>query len=79
MSCLRQDWRFNMLTSDNIYRIDFEESVGTIRIPHSVIFNITQISEEEVKELIRSSEWDEDDRIVELRPKQIKYLQDKED
>lgn len=67
-----------MLTSDNIYRIDFDEKYGGVWIPHSIIFNITQISEEEVKELIRSGEWDEDDRIVELRPKQIKYLQDKE-
>ena len=68
-----------MLTSSNIYRIDFEESVGTIRIPHSVIFNITQISEEEVRQLIASGEWDEDARLVELKPLQFRYLQDKED
>lgn len=68
-----------MLTSDNIYRIDFRESVGTIQIPHSVIFNITQISEEEVHKLIASGEWDEDARLVELKPLQFKYLQDKED
>lgn len=68
-----------MLTSSNIYRIDFEELVGTIRIPHSVIFNITQISEEEVRQLITSGEWDEDARLVELKPLQFRYLQDKED
>ena len=68
-----------MLTPDNIYRIDFDEKYGGVWIPHSIIFNITQISEEEVKELIRSGEWDEDNRIVELRPLQFKYLQDKED
>ena len=68
-----------MLTSDNIYRMDFKESVGTIVIPHSVIFNITQISEEEVRRLITSGEWDEDARLVELKPLQFKYLQDKED
>lgn len=67
-----------MITSSNIYRIDFEESFGTIGIPHSVIFNITQISESEVKELIGSGSWEDDDRIIELRPKQIKYLADRE-
>ena len=67
-----------MLTSDNIYRIDFDEKCGGVWIPHSIIFNITQISEEEVKELIRSGAWDENPRVVELRPAQFKYLQDKE-
>lgn len=68
-----------MLTSDNIYRIDFDSKCGSVWIPHSIIFNITQISEEEVRSLIRTGEWDEDDRIVELKPLQFKYLQDKED
>ena len=66
-----------MLTSDNIYRIDFKSLIGNIEIPHSVIFNITQISEEEVRQLITSGEWDEDARLVELKPLQFKYLQDK--
>lgn len=68
-----------MLTSDNIYRIDFKEECGSVVIPHSVIFNITQISTEEVRSLIASGEWDEDARLVELKPLQFKYLQDKED
>lgn len=67
-----------MLTSSNIYRIDFEESFGSVKIPHSVIFNITQISEEEVKVLIKNGDWDEDARLVELKPLQFRYLQDKE-
>lgn len=67
-----------MLTSDNICRIDFKEEYGTVQIPHSVIFNITQISEEKVRKLIMSGEWDEDARLVELKPLQFKYLQDKE-
>jgi hypothetical protein len=67
-----------MLTSDNIYRIDFDEKCGNIWVPHSVIFNITQITEDEVKELIRTGDWDEDARLVELKPLQFKYLQDKE-
>lgn len=66
------------LTSDNIYRIDFEESFGGITIPHSVIFNITQISEEEVNDLIQSGNWENDDRIIVVRSRQLKYFQDKE-
>lgn len=67
-----------MLTSKNIYRIDFEESFGGVVIPHSIIFNITQISEEEVRELINCGLWEDDDRVIELRPMQFKYLRDKE-
>lgn len=68
-----------MLTSDNIHRIDFEEEYGCTTMRHSVIFNITQISEEEVQKLIVRDEWDEDARLVEVTPLQLKYLQDKED
>ena len=68
-----------MLTPDNIYRIDFKEEFGGVMIPHMVIFNITQISEEEVRELIKRGIWDEDMRVVKLKPLQLKYLQDKED
>lgn len=68
-----------MLTSDYIYRIDFEELVGQIRVPHSVIFNITQISQGEVRKAIHDGTWDQDDRIIELRPGQLEYLKDKED
>ena len=67
-----------MLTLDNICRIDFEESFGGITIPHSVIFNITQISEDEVYNLINYGVWEDCDKIIELKPKQIKYLEDKE-
>ena len=67
-----------MVTSDNIYRIDFKEECGGVVIPHSVIFNITQISEEEARSLIMSGNWDEDARLLELKPLQFKYLQDKE-
>lgn len=67
-----------MLTPNNIYRIDFEESYGGVKIPHTVIFNITQISENEVYDLINYGIWEECDKIIELSPKQIKYLEDKE-
>ena len=68
-----------MLTPSNIYKIDFEEECGGVKIPHTVIFNITQISEDEVKKLIRSDSWEYDNRVIDLRPKQLKYLHDKED
>lgn len=67
-----------MLTSDNIYRIDFEEECGGVTIKHTIIYNITQISEEEVQKLITRGEWDEDARLIEVKPLQLKYLQDKE-
>lgn len=68
-----------MLTPNNIHRIDFEEDYCGVKIPHTVIFNITQISEDEVYDLINYGIWEECDKIVELRPKQLKYLTDKED
>ena len=67
-----------MLTSDNIYRIDFEEAYGCVTVPRTAIFNITQISEEEVENAINNGIWEEDPRIVAVHPKQLKYLQDKE-
>jgi hypothetical protein len=67
-----------MLTSSNIYRIDFEEDFGCVAVPRTVIFNVTQISEEEVKNAINNSIWEEDPRIIAIHPKQLKYLQDKE-
>ena len=68
-----------MLTSDYIYKIDFEEIYGKNTIPHTVIFNITQISHGEVRRAICNGTWDQDDRIIELRPKQLECLKDKED
>lgn len=67
-----------MLTSDNIYRIDFEEAYGCVIVPKTVIFNVTQISEEEVRNAINNGIWEEEPRIIEIHPKQLKYLQDKE-
>ena len=67
-----------MLTPDNIYRTDFEEDYGGVKIKHTVIYNITQISEEEVHKLIKRGEWDEDVRLVEVKPLQLKFLQDRE-
>ena len=68
-----------MLTSENICRIDFDEAYGCVMVPKTVIFNITQIPEEEVKNAINNGIWEEDPRIISIHPKQIKYLQDRED
>lgn len=68
-----------MLTPDNIYRVNFKEQFGEHQLSHTVIFNITQISEEEVQQLIQKGEWEEDARIIELNPLQIHFIQDKEE
>lgn len=68
-----------MLTPGNIYKIDFEEECCGVKIPHTVIFNITQISEDEVYDLINYGIWEDCDKIVELGPKQLEYLADKEE
>ena len=67
-----------MLTPSNIYKIDFDEECCGVKIPHSVIFNITQITADEVRALFESGDWECDNRVADLRPKQLKYLQDKE-
>ena len=68
-----------MLTAENLYCIEWTEYFGGVGVPHAVIFNKTQISIDEVEDLIDSGGWEFDDRIIELRTKQVKYLEDKED
>ena len=68
-----------MLIPDNIYRIDFKEKIGEHQLSHTIIFNITQISEDEVHKLIQSGKWEEDARIIELNPLQFHFIQDKEE
>ena len=67
-----------VLNHKNINRIDYLEDFVGIKIPKSILFNITQISEEEVIELINTGMADYDDRIVVLTRKQLKFLTDKE-
>ena len=67
-----------MLTAENLYCIEWTEYFGSVGVPHAVIFNKTQISRDEVEDLIDSGGWEFDDRIIELKPKQVKYLEDKE-
>ncbi len=62
----------------NIMRIDYVEDYVGIKIPKSILFNITQISEKEVVELIKTSMVKYDNRVVVLTQKQLKNLADKE-
>ena len=67
-----------ILNYKNIKRIDYLEDFVGIKIPKSILFNITQISEEEVIDLINTGTEEYDDRIVVLTRKQLKALSDKE-
>lgn len=56
---------------------DGEPIPGTER-ERNLIFNCTQINEEEVHQLINDDTWELDDRIVSVHSSQLKYLFDKE-
>ena len=56
---------------------DGEPILGTER-ERNLIFNCTQISEDEVNQLINDDAWEFDDRIVSVYSSQLKYLFDKE-
>lgn len=44
-----------------------------------VMFNQTQISEEEVKELFELNKWERDHRVVPITREQLKMLKDKKE
>ena len=56
---------------------DGEPIPGTER-ERNLIFNCTQITEDEVHQLINDDVWELDDRIVSVHSSQLKYLFDKE-
>ena len=56
---------------------DGESIPGTER-ERNLIFNCTQITENEVNQLINDDAWEFDDRIVSIHSSQLKYLFDKE-
>ena len=56
---------------------DGEPIPGTER-ERNLIFNCTQITDEEVHQLINDDAWELDDRIVSVHSSQLKYLFDKE-
>ena len=56
---------------------DGEPIPGTER-ERNLIFNCTQVTEDEVHQLINDDAWELDDRIVSVYSSQLKYLFDKE-
>ena len=56
---------------------DGEPIPGTER-ERNLIFNCTQITEDEVHQLINDDAWELDNRIVSVQSSQLKYLFDKE-
>ena len=62
----------------NIYSIDFIEERCGLSIPQSVLFNITQISEDKVKELLNNGMYRFDERVIVVSQNQLKNLADKE-
>ena len=56
---------------------DGEPIPGT-ECERNLIFNCTQITEDEVHQLINDDAWELDDRIICVNSSQLKYLFDKE-
>lgn len=72
-----------MTSLENLYRIDFTEDLfcNVVR-PCTALFNITQISEEEVLNIINHGIIDDCEKVLVLRGKsleKLKYLIDKGD
>ena len=65
--------------SKNLCQIQFNTLTGGKKYPHTVIYNKTQITEDEVYRALWNGTLYSDDRIVEIRPGQLEYLQDKEE
>ena len=65
--------------SKNLCQIQFNTFTGGKQYPHTVIYNKTQITEDEVYRALWNGTLHTDDRIVEIRPGQLEYLQDKEE
>ena len=75
-----------MLNPDNLMTIGWVSSIansdgepvpGTER-EHLVLFNKTQITEEQVGKLIDEDRWERDPRVLEVTREQLKYLRDKD-
>lgn len=75
-----------MLNPDNLMTIGWVSSIansdgepvpGTER-EHIVLFNKTQITEEQVSRLIDEDRWERDPRVLEVTREQLKYLRDKD-
>ena len=74
-----------MLNPDNLMAISFITSVATsdgepvsgTEHEHVLLFNKTQISEQEVSNLIDEDRWQYNPRILEVTREQLKFLRDK--
>lgn len=54
------------------------EPIPRTECERNLIFNCTQITEDEVHQLINDDAWELDNRIVTVHSSQLKYLFDKE-
>ena len=61
----------------SIANSDGEPVPGTER-EHLVLFNKTQITEEQVGRLIDEDRWECDPRVLEVTREQLKFLRDKD-
>ena len=75
-----------MLNPDNLMTIGWVSSIANSDgepVPgteheHLVLFNKTQITEEQVNKLIDEDRWKRDPRILEVTREQLKFLRDKD-
>ena len=68
---------FKVITfSSSIANSDGKPVPGTSRV-HNLLFNITQISVEEVNELINNDAWELDDRVIDIPTCILNNLKDK--
>ena len=75
-----------MLTPKNLKIINFDtyaansdgKPVEGTKVFHTLLFNVTQISPEEVTMLIDNDTWWNDNRVIEVNDEQLRYLHDKE-
>ena len=61
----------------SIANSDGEPVPGT-EYEHLVLFNKTQITEEQVGRLIDEDRWERDPRVLEVTREQLKFLRDKD-
>lgn len=64
---------------NNLCQIQFNTFTGGKKYPHTIIYNKTQITEDEVYQAIWRGTWRVDNRIAEVNPGQYECLLDKEE
>lgn len=67
-----------MLTPENIKQVNFKHPIDRRRYENvTLIYNVTQISNESVEKAIDFGLWQMDPRLIRITPEQLKYLHDK--